>query len=70
MKNKIDAQTAGLDAARLERITQHIEENYIIPGKIAGCQVHVSRKGITAYSKNFGLMDKERNLCSAIPAIT
>ncbi|MFT7687839.1 MAG: CubicO group peptidase (beta-lactamase class C family) [Candidatus Azotimanducaceae bacterium] len=61
MQDKIDAQAAGLDSARLERITQHINENYIAPGKIAGCQIQVSRKGITAYSKTFGLMDKERN---------
>ncbi|MFT5209967.1 MAG: CubicO group peptidase (beta-lactamase class C family) [Flavobacterium sp.] len=61
MQNTIDAKAAGFDAARLERITLHIEEKYINPGKIAGCQIQVSRKGVTAYSRNFGLMDKERN---------
>jgi len=59
----MDAQSqwTGLDAGRLERITEHLERNYIGPGKIAGCQVSVARHGHLAYSKSFGLMDRERN---------
>ena len=60
MQDITNAQAAGLDVDRLERITRHINEKYITPGKIAGCQIQVSRKGITAYSKTFGLMDRER----------
>ena len=58
----MDAQSqwTGLDAGRLERITDHIERNYIAPGKIAGCQVTVARKGQTAYFRSFGEMDRER----------
>jgi CubicO group peptidase (beta-lactamase class C family) len=59
----MDAQSqwTGLDATRLERITEHLERNYIGPGKITGCQVSVARHGHLAYFKSFGLMDRERN---------
>ena len=58
----MDAQSqwTGLDAGRLERITDHIERNYIGPQKIAGCQIAVSRHGHPAYLKSFGSMDLER----------
>jgi CubicO group peptidase (beta-lactamase class C family) len=50
----------GLSTARLERITEHLENNYIAPGKIAGCQVAVARHGHLAYFRSFGQMDRER----------
>src|SRR4051794_17820032 len=50
----------GLSTARLERITEHLERNYIGPGKIAGCQVAVARHGHLAYFRSFGQMDRER----------
>jgi CubicO group peptidase (beta-lactamase class C family) len=50
----------GLSTARLERITEHLELNYIAPGKIAGCQVAVARRGHLAYFRSFGQMDRER----------
>ena len=58
----MDAQSqwTGLDARRLERITEHLERNYIAPGKIAGCQVIVARHGHVAYARCFGEMDRER----------
>jgi CubicO group peptidase (beta-lactamase class C family) len=58
----MDAQSqwTGLDATRLERITDHLERNYIGPRKIMGCQIAVARHGHTAYSKSFGSMDLER----------
>jgi CubicO group peptidase (beta-lactamase class C family) len=58
----MDAQSqwTGLDASRLERITDHLERNYIGPQKIAGCQVAVARHGHTAYLRSFGSMDLER----------
>ncbi|HEY0651260.1 serine hydrolase domain-containing protein [Phenylobacterium sp.] len=59
----MDAQSqwTGLDAARLERIGEHLERNYIGPGKIPGCQVSVARHGHLGYFKSFGSMDLERN---------
>jgi CubicO group peptidase (beta-lactamase class C family) len=58
----MDAQSqwTGLDAGRLERITEHLERHYIASGKITGCQVAVARHGHMAYFKSFGLMDRER----------
>lgn len=58
----MDAQSqwTGLDAGRLERITDHLERHYIEPGKITGCQVSVARHGHLAYFKSLGLMDRER----------
>jgi CubicO group peptidase (beta-lactamase class C family) len=59
----MDAQSqwTGLDAARLERIGDHLERNYIGPGKITGAQVSVARHGHLAYFKSFGQMDRERS---------
>jgi CubicO group peptidase (beta-lactamase class C family) len=67
----MDAQSqwTGLDAGRLERITDHLERNYITPRKIAGCQVTVARRGHTAYFKSLGHMDLERNKPMADDAI-
>ena len=55
------SQWTGLDADRLERITDHMQRNYIGPEKIAGCQIAVARHGHIAYNKTFGMMDRERN---------
>jgi len=62
MREKFDVapEQAGLSADRLEWITGHINRNYIEPGKIAGCQVYVNRRGHTAYFKSFGMKDVER----------
>ncbi|MEX2080897.1 MAG: serine hydrolase domain-containing protein [Dehalococcoidia bacterium] len=54
-------EKAGFDAGRLERITEHLERNYIEPGKIVGCQVAVSRHGHPAYFRSLGRMDRERD---------
>ena len=58
----MDAQSnwTGLDADRLERIGEHLQRHYIDPGKIAGCQVAVTRHGHPAYNAVFGSMDLER----------
>ena len=50
---------AGFAKKRLERITDHLERNYIEPGKIAGCQVAVARHGHAAYFRSLGTMDFE-----------
>ena len=59
-KMKINPDAAGLDAKRLERITDHINNAYIAPQKLAGCQVAVTRHGQVGYMKSFGSMDLER----------
>jgi CubicO group peptidase (beta-lactamase class C family) len=58
---ELNPQKAGLSAQRLERITTHLNDNYITPQKVSGCQVLVSRHGAPAYFRSFGLMDRERN---------
>ena len=50
----------GLSTARLDRITELLEEHYVAPGKIAGCQALVARHGHTAYARSFGRMDLAR----------
>jgi len=62
-------QHAGFSAARLARITEHLETNYIEPQKIAGCQVVVSRHGHVAYHNSLGSMDIERGKAMADDAI-
>lgn len=57
---KIDPDAAGLDARRLERIGDHLRSRYIDAGKIAGCQVAVTRHGAVGYFQSFGSMDLER----------
>ncbi len=56
----VDAKTAGFDPARIERITGHMERNYIENRKVVGAQVMVSRHGTPAYFRSFGQMDRER----------
>ena len=59
---KVDADAAGMDAARLERIDDHLRTRYIEPGKIAGCQVTVVRRGSVAHYTEMGMADRERGL--------
>jgi len=63
----MDAQSqwTGLDAGRLERIGEHLERAYLANGKIAGCQVAVTRRGHLAYFKSLGQMDRERGKAMA-----
>ena len=58
---EVNPRAAGFTASRLQRISDHLNRNYIDSQKIAGCQVLVARHGTVAYYDNFGLMDIERN---------
>ena len=51
---------AGFAPERINRITEHLEKNYIQPGKVVGCQTLVARHGHVPYFKSQGLMDRER----------
>src|SRR5688500_3109406 len=57
---KIDPDGAGFDAARLERITEHLIRRYIEPRKIPGCQTLVARHGEVGYFSSLGSMELER----------
>lgn len=58
---EIDAGAAGFDVARLARIDEHLSRSYIEPGKIAGCQTLVARRGKVAHLSSLGSMDLERD---------
>ena len=57
---KVEPDAAGMNEARLERITGHFEGKYVRPGKLPGCQITVVRGGRLAYQRSLGLMDRER----------
>jgi CubicO group peptidase (beta-lactamase class C family) len=57
---ELSPANAGFAPGRLERIADHLKRAYIDNGKIAGCQVAVTRKGHLAYFKSLGQMDRER----------
>jgi CubicO group peptidase (beta-lactamase class C family) len=58
----VEISTAGFDEGRLERITEHLQERYVQPGKIAGCQTVVARHGQVAYFRSLGCADLERSV--------
>ena len=64
------ARKAGMDAGRLQRIGEFLDRAYVQPGKIAGCQVLVARRGHEAYRATLGLMDVERGRPFAEDAVT
>ncbi len=57
----LTAAEPGLDASRLARLADHLDRNYVAPGKIAGCQIAVMHRGAVAYSASLGHMDRERS---------
>src|SRR5690554_1492617 len=59
---KINPDAAALDERQLARISEHLERNYITPGKLAGCQVAVARHGHVGYYDALGFRDREREL--------
>nr|ACZ16570.1 beta-lactamase [uncultured bacterium] len=52
---------AGLSIERLERFANHVETNYIAPGKLPGAVTLVARRGQIAWIKAQGKMDIERD---------
>ena len=54
----VDAAAAGPEARRLERIGEHLRERYLDPGKLAGCQVLVWRRGYVAYFESLGNLEQ------------
>ena len=58
---RIDAAAAGMSARALGRISDHLMQRYIEPGKIAGALPVVFRKGSLAYFEPLGRMDVERD---------
>jgi CubicO group peptidase (beta-lactamase class C family) len=57
---KVDPRAAGFYPKKLERLSTHLQERYITPEKISGCQVLVKRRGVAAFSAAMGQMDLAR----------
>src|ERR1700689_2953188 len=66
---ELDSKAAGFAPGRLDRIADHLNRAYVDNGKIAGCQVAVTRHGHLAYFKSLGEMDRERGRPMADDAI-
>ena len=58
---EVNPTKAGFSATKLGQIDRHLNDNYIKPNKISGCQVMVARHGEPAYFQSFGDMDRERS---------
>ena len=58
--NREAAANAGLNAECLQRVVDHLEQDYVEPQHIAGCQLAVARRGELACFASFGHMDIER----------
>ena len=58
---EIDPAEVGMDAGRLGRIDRHLAR-YVDDGRLAGWQVHVTRRGHTAHSSVYGSRDLEAGL--------
>lgn len=58
----VDIVGTGLDAGRLQRIAQHLEQQYLSKDKIAMAQVAVGRRGKLAYHCALGHRDRERGV--------
>ncbi len=52
---------AGLSLDRLERIAQHLDQNYLQTGKLPGAVTLVARHGQVVWNRAQGLMDVERD---------
>ncbi|MGH3301298.1 MAG: serine hydrolase domain-containing protein [Streptosporangiaceae bacterium] len=59
---KVNPAGAGLAEGQLDRITEHLQHQYVDAGRIAGCQVAVARHGQVGYFRSFGWRDRERGL--------
>jgi len=53
-------ESVGLSSQQLDHIERHLKRRYVDPGKIAGCQTLVSRRGQLAYHSVLGQRDLER----------
>lgn len=51
---------AGIDLSRLDRLSDHLEQHYLTPGKLPCAATLVARRGHIVWQKTQGLMDVER----------
>lgn len=60
--NSVDAGAAGMNAAQLSRVGEHLENRYLKPGKLAGTLTAVLRRDQLAYLHCAGESDRERGV--------
>lgn len=51
---------AGMDLSRLDRLSAHLEQHYLTPGKLPCAATLVARRGEIVWRQTQGLMDVER----------
>jgi CubicO group peptidase (beta-lactamase class C family) len=51
---------AGVDTRRLQRLSEHLQRQYLEPGRIPGYQLLVARRGQVLLRESSGLMDVAR----------
>ena len=56
----MERSIAGMSSERLGRIAPYLEQHFIAPGKIAGCQTLVARRGQVVYRAAQGALDRAR----------
>src|SRR5690606_21443427 len=56
---------AGMDLHQLDRIADHLETNYLKPGKLPCTATLVARRGQVVWQQAQGLMDVERGIPAA-----
>ncbi len=59
--NRKNPFPAGMDTSRLQRISRHLQTQYIDKERLAGCQILIYRRNQVVLNQMFGLMDREGN---------
>jgi CubicO group peptidase (beta-lactamase class C family) len=59
---KINPEAAGMDPKQLSLVDDHFARNYVDAGKIAGCQIAVTRRGELAHFSSIGRADVARDV--------
>lgn len=58
--NVVRPESVGFSGTQLAQIDRHLDQRYVAPGKIAGCQTLVFRHGEIAHHSVLGMRDLER----------
>ena len=53
-------ESLGLSSARLKKIDDFLERDYVATGRLRGVQLLIARRGEVAHFSNLGMMDAER----------
>jgi CubicO group peptidase (beta-lactamase class C family) len=60
----VGPEEVGLSSAGLRRLDEHLQNQYLGPGKIAGALTLVARRGKIAWLSPLGMADRERGLAT------